>query len=327
MFAHPHARGLWPYNLHTFMPATADAATDGVASLRPAQLDLSRSDEELRPTFLAALSSLTPCLSVVNHGCEERLRSLARAMQQRIEPNAVASKAYAQQAHEFHEHAELAPAAAEVRSCLREVCVRVLGIAAADMPEALREQELDVRGRLCLREYPKQQADAADSSSDGAPPASAAKPPPLRLGAHCDSTLLTLLWADAPGLQVLEPRRAEALGWRPQHVLGLGLPTMMPLADPPDDEAASGEGGAAAPEPPPLTDEQWAYIDVDWPRDPLLLTIGASWLSSELMRERCPARCAALHRVVLPPGTHKRLSLPFLADLVSSGAAPAGGDR
>ena len=39
MFAHPHARGLWPYNLHTFMPATADAATDGVASLRPAQLE------------------------------------------------------------------------------------------------------------------------------------------------------------------------------------------------------------------------------------------------------------------------------------------------
>ena len=136
------------YSIHTFMPATADAATDGVASLRPAQLDLSRSDEELRPTFLAALSSLTPCLSVVNHGCEERLRSLARAMQQRIEPNAVASKAYAQQAHEFHEHAELAPAAAEVRSA----CVRsgVLGTLLQTCPRRAGAG-LDVRGRLCLR--------------------------------------------------------------------------------------------------------------------------------------------------------------------------------
>ena len=78
------------------------------------------------------------------------------------------------------------------------------------------------------------------------------QPPPrshLRFGSapHCDSTLLTLLWADAPGLQVLEPRRAEALGWRPQHVLGLGLPTMMPLPIHPTMKPLPERAGAAAP--------------------------------------------------------------------------------
>ena len=316
-------------------------------TLTPPELDLSRSDAELRPLCLTALSSLTPVLSLVNHGCEAKLRTLSLAMQQSIkqqqqqqqQQRATSSdgdelEPYAQQAHEFAEHAALAPAATEVRSCLRAVCQRVLAIADPALDEPLlRQCGLDVQGRLCLREYPKlPSADEAGRSlpeaAERAPaeaPASARTslqappppPPPPRLGAHCDSTLMTLLWADAPGLQVLEPARAEALGWRPQHVLGLGLPMMAPLAADSDDAGGSEEDGAAAPaEPPPLTDEQWAYVALDWARDPLLLTIGASWLTSDLVRERCPARCAALHRVVLPSGSHARHSLPFLADLV-----------
>ena len=269
------------------------------------------SDSALRPTCLRALNSLTPMLSLVNHGCEKKLRALGEAMQAQVVGDD--SKDYAQQAHDIS--GELAPAAAEVRDCLRSVCLRVLTIADASLAESLHERRLDLRGRLCLREYPKladappQQSPAAESAPAPAPARAAAAEAAPRLGAHCDSTLMTLLWADAPGLQVLEPERAAALGWRPQHVLGLGLPMMIPLADAEDGEASSAE-------PPPLTDAQWAHVEHDWARDPLLLTVGASWLSSDLMRERCPARCAALHRVALPPGVQQRHSLPFLADLV-----------
>jgi hypothetical protein len=298
------------------MSISSASGDEAATTLSPPELDLARPDAELRPTCLSGLSSLSPCFSIVNHGCEAKLRALARAMQRRIERRDGAR--VQQQAHEFADHDELAPAAAEVRSCLRSICLRVLSIASAGMAEALRERELDVAGRLCLREYPKLPEEAAAPGSappqqPAEPPPAEEAPPPPRLGAHCDSTLMTLLWADAPGLQVLEPRRAEALGWRPQHVLGLGLPMMAPLADDADDD---GEGGAAAPDPPPLKNEHWAYVEHDWARDPLLLTVGASWLSHELVRERCPARCAALHRVVLPPGVTQRHSLPYLADFV-----------
>ena len=319
-------------------------------TLRPQELDLSLSDSALRPACVHALNSLTPTLSLVNHGCEKKLRALAAAMQAQVVGEGENPKDYAQQAHDIS--GQLAPAADEVKSCLRAVALRVLGIAlgSPEAGEVLGQHDLDLQGRLCLREYPRQQqqqqevptADAADavgkinseavtapstastastpstpSLSTPSPPSPPPPPPPPRLGAHCDSTLLTLLWADSPGLQVLDPARAEALGWRPEHVLGLGLPTMMAAPSGDDD---GGRDDAA--EPLPLTDSEWATIDLDWARDPLLCTLGVSWLSSAVVAERCPARCAALHRVVLPEGGPARHSLPFLADLV-----PAEGRR
>ena len=67
--------------------------------------------------------------------------------------------------------------------------------------------------------------------------------------------------------------------------------------------------------PTELREDQWATVDLPWSQNPLLFTVGTSWLTAELT-SACPARCAVLHRVVLPT-QRVRHSLPFLADLVS----------
>ena len=204
-------------------------------------------------------------LEIINHGCESKCRSLAAAVKKGIRHDD--GSIPPQQAHELDNEA-LAP---PLKQCLRGVCLRVLRIVLNDpsLAQSLAAQNLDVQGRLCLREYPPAVSPAA---------------PPQRLGAHCDSTLMTLLWADGPGLEVLDP--IKAADWQPKDILLYGLPTM----------------GAIGDEPAELRDDQWARVELDWSRDPLLLTIGTSWLTNELVSSRAPAKCAVLHRVVLPSG-------------------------
>lgn len=104
-----------------------------------------------------------------------------------------------QQAHYLS--GPLEPAAAELRGALTTLCWRLLDIVSggsASVELAARGERL--RGRLCLRAY------AAADGRDGV----------VRLGAHIDHTLLTLLWADAPGLEVFapaEPAAARATSW------------------------------------------------------------------------------------------------------------------
>ena len=87
------------------------------------------------------------------------------------------------------------------------------------------------------------------------------------------------------------------------------------------------------------TDEEppqaiWATVRLAWDQDPLLMTLGTSWMCHRLTTECCPARCAVLHRVALDPATcdlslpaetlraghgantSARHSIPFLVDVV-----------
>lgn len=270
----------------------------GPRALHPPALDLSRPDAELRPICAAALQSLTPALEVLNHGCEQRLREMAAAAQHTITRDADGPPP-PQQAHDLD--GSLAPDAEALRGCLRRVGLRVLGLAlGVDEPSlvaSLGADELDLEGRLCIRAY----AGSVDAASS--PP-----PPTQRLGAHCDSVLLTLLWSDAPGLEVLDPVAASE--WTPEAVLSYGLPTM---------------GDAS--EPAMLRDDQWARIELDWAKQPLLFTVGTSWLRHPLTTARAPARCAALHRVCVPTtAATPRHSLPFLADLVPRSSSAARRD-
>ena len=84
--------------------------------------------------------------------------------------------------------------------------MRALRIALDDprLDSSLAERSLDLQGRLCLRAYPP--AQDSDTNEQF-----------MRLGAHCDSTLCTLLWSDGPGLQILDP--AAASDWSCTEVL------------------------------------------------------------------------------------------------------------
>lgn len=286
-------------------------------TITPPTLDFSQSDKVLRPLCAAALQSLTPMLAIVNHGCENKLQELAAATKRRIDAVATESGAAPppQEAHALD--GDLEPAAEALRGCLRSVSMRMLrlalGMDETAIDQALRAQQLDVQGRLCMRAYPASDAPApapapadAHALPSAPPPAPSASP---RLGAHCDATLMTLLWADSPGLEVLDPRTAS--DWKPEAILRYGLPTMGPVDD---DEDESG--------PAVLRDDQWASVELAWSLQPLLFTVGTSWLSHPLVMHAAPATCAALHRVCLPPHRGQpRHSLPFLADLVPCAAA------
>ena len=264
-------------------PATAPPITN---EIRPPLLDLSLADAELHDVAFPALTNtLTPMVGLINHGCEGACAALAQAMRDQIATSGGLDGGVKQQACQMDEGEPCAAAAAELRTCLRGVCLRALRIALKDesLERTLAAASLDVQGRLCLRAYPA--VAPCDAGADL-----------VRLGAHCDSTLVTLLWSDGPGLQVLDPKRAAE--WEPGAVMRYGLPTMG------DVDAVS-----------ELRDDQWAMVNLPWASNPLLLTLGTSWLSAELTSSSCPARSAVLHRVTMAT-ERTRYSLPFLADLV-----------
>ena len=272
--------------------------------MRPPVLDLSLDDETLRPACVEGLDTMSPMFAIVNHGCESKLRDLAASMRTQIAKGPTTT--CAQRAHDID--GELAPVGQSVRECLRGVCLRVLGIVLGDraVEASLADRGLDLQGRLCMREYPANPAAMAAAASSNGVTHDGCRSQAPRLGAHCDNTLLTLLWSDGPGLEVLDPARAD--GWTRDQVLQYGLPTM-------------GEVSEIA----ELRSDQWALVDLEWANHPLLLTIGSAWLSNELVSSVCPARCAVLHRVVLSP-ERARHSLPFLVDLVPLAATGEPGE-
>lgn len=117
------------------------------------------------------------------------------------------------------------------------------------------------------------------------------------LGPHCDATLFTLLWSNAPGLQVLDPKRVA--GWTAQHIREFGIPSMCSIED----------------APPDITEEQWATVDIPWAEGVMLFTLGTSWHLYEQMTGAVPTKSAALHRVTVSGLSRDRLSLPFLVGL------------
>ncbi len=268
------ARTRWeatPFTLISLL-ARRMAQPASASDITPVALDMRCPDEHLRRTARAALeNTLTPMLSLHHHGCSEQLAELAARA--RAHHSLDGGSLPPQSACDFD--GPLEPLARDTSAKLTALCTRLLKILAGDTAPALE-------GRLCMRTYPQ-----AAAHEDGAT---------LRLGAHLDNTLFTLLWSDSPGLQVLHPERARE--WTPERVLRYGLPT---LGD--ADEAVA------------LREDQWATVQLPWDEGPLLLTLGCAWLSSPLPTAAPRAQCAVLHRVVAPP--RDRHSIPFLVDLKS----------
>jgi hypothetical protein len=237
--------------------------------VRPQVVDLrADSEAEVRRKCHEALEgTLTPMLALRNHGCETVCADMATRAR---EHHSTASITEAQQACELD--GPLASLADVARNELTALTYRLLAILAggdADIGQ--------LEGRLCLRAYPAQHEET------------------VRLGAHCDATLLTLLWSNAPGLQVMDPETVP--DWTPEDVMGYGLPSM---------------AGA----PKLLQDSQWAEVDLPWTDGCLLMTVGTAWMSHPAKARLPAARSAVLHRVVAHSGV-ERVSLPFLVDTVA----------
>jgi len=116
------------------------------------------------------------------------------------------------------------------------------------------------------------------------------------LGPHVDATLFTMLWSDGPGLQVLNSSDAAKT-----DVTQFGVPSIGPSAC-----------GIE------LKEEDWSDVGLFWEEDLLLVTVGQEWIDLGKMHHNgllSEAKCAALHRVRLPPGP--RCSFPFLVRVVS----------
>ena len=265
--------------------AAEPARTARERLLTPPILDMRRTDEQLRELCKGILrDSLTPMVALAHHGCEDHCAALVTSALL-IRNAASAPETAPQTAYEFDTHHPLQEQATKARDALQELAIRMMCIIAGPgVLESLGCRGQRLEGRLKMRSYPSggnQQL------------------PVQRLGPHCDATLITMLWSDAPGLQVVDP---STLGteWTAQHLMNYGLPSMGPM-------------------PPELKPEQWATVHVpDWEQGVLLLTLGTGWHQCAVAMERLPAKSAVLHRVNCAAGWRgERHSLPFFLDAVT----------
>ena len=136
-------------------------------TITPVALDMRLPDESLRETGRAAMrGTLTPMLAVHHHGCSEQLAELATraCAHHSLDDGTILPP---QSACDFD--GPLEPLAEATRAKLTALCSRLLEILTGEAPA--------FEGRLCMRTYPQGETQQ------------------LRLGAHCDNTLFTLLWA------------------------------------------------------------------------------------------------------------------------------------
>ena len=261
---------------------------------------MSQPDGVLRASAAEHLSdTLTPMLSIRNHGLEPYLRELAR----RTAAEHSAARDATDDPPDNFAHDLSAKDLEEARAGLTALCCRLLGMLLGE-EEAQRHR---LHGRLCLRVYPAQPVSALQCDGTNSTPSAASPPASTRLGAHCDATLFTLLWSDAPGLQVLDPVRAARSGWTVPDVVHFGIPFLGPVDCADDEEEGS---------PPELQDSHWATVEQPWSEGALLFSLGTAWDASGIGARELPnVRGAVLHRVATCAGQPARHSLPFLVDL------------
>ena len=241
--------------------------------LRPPICDLSQSDEKIKKIIYEALrDTLSPAMTIVGHGCEGMIRDLEQTLREKPRIKKVLQdENTSQEAFDIDE--SLAEKRKNLKMCLEKVCKRLLCLASTDTSSIP-----NVDGRLCFRVYPKHDKDK------------------IRLGAHVDHTLMTLLYSNCAGLEVLDSEICDSKVWDRERICSYGLPTV---------------GSSDA--PIMLREDQWTVVDMPWNRYPLLFTVGASWLSCNL--DLVKVKSPVLHRVVTNRNT-ERVSIPFLVDIL-----------
>ena len=126
-------------------------------------------------------------LCLRHHGCDDVLRSLATSARAQHETAATDQDIVPVPQQAYDLGGVLAPQAEQARAALLNICYRMLSILLGeDSKDALQARRQELSGRLCLRSYP---------SAEGLPS--------LRLGGHCDATLMTLLCMSALAVCVI----------------------------------------------------------------------------------------------------------------------------
>mmetsp|Transcript_20648 Transcript_20648/g.63107 ORF Transcript_20648/g.63107 Transcript_20648/m.63107 type:complete len:287 (-) Transcript_20648:173-1033(-) len=275
-------------------------------TVSPVSADLGQAQSLREVCVQAFQDTLSPMLILRGHGCEDACAELVSAAKRQL-----ASASSTCPPNREHQRAHLlegplAGKADTLRGCLLNLCWRVLddclGGNQGTAQEVFAQAGMELEGRLCVREYPRHLSH-----------------PEIRIGAHLDSTLMTLLWSDSPGLEVLHPPQASnptkstaqgsqgdyqnpSLAWTGEEVMRIGFPSC--------DGSATRE----------VLDHEWARVtlsnDEDWSAGPLLLTIGSEWLKFPPTAAAMPVVSAVLHRVAMPLNSPRdRFSLPFLVNL------------
>jgi len=131
-------------------------------SVAPAVVDMSQPGS-LRESARKLQGTIAPMLVLQNHGCERACAELAAAAREHLGSK---RERVSQTAHDLD--GPLAEKADALRACLLNVCWRVLDACVSDCGgretgarAVLADVGMELNGRLCLREYPTEQA--ADS--------------------------------------------------------------------------------------------------------------------------------------------------------------------
>ena len=239
------------------------------AKIAPVVVDMTRDEAEIKALIIGALQKAPPIFAATKYGFEDKFLHLVRALREK---------------HALHQHstdercvsislADLEDGLTEeelqmdLRALTSRICEIVLG---GEFARRLETEQLEMGGALSMRFYPRRSADLAATEAENL------------LGAHVDGNFITLLWSDAPGLQVPGPEAPL------DSYLSAGIPSI-------------GVSGATD-----MDDRDW--VDVEGPPGCLLVTIGQGWFQSAAAQLLGGVPCATYHRVsidgAMPAGTN-----------------------
>ena len=144
---------------------------------------------------------MSPAMTIVGHGCEGMIRELEQTLREKPEIKKVLQdEKTSQEAFDIDE--SLAKKHEKLKTCLEGVCKRLLCLASKETSKTT-----NVNGRLCFRVSKTRQGEW------------------VRLGAHVDHTLMTLLYSNCAGLEILDSGGLRLQVWNREKICSYGLPT------------------------------------------------------------------------------------------------------
>jgi len=230
---------------------------------RPVAVDFSKR-REMRDVIVGAVTeTLSPMFALTNHGLEKDIAVMVNALVKasngdvtshfRTDVDSAASfvgthdgeapSCVSIEMHSFLSNQQVLEFHAKLSRIVEELLVVMLDLKDRDMlhEAVLKQKQSQIGGRESVRFYPK--------NGDGL------------LGEHIDMNMITLLWSNGPGLQVLSP---NLKGIDPAAVRKVGIP------------CTTISTGAADPLAT-LDAKDWVSVDADWGKGVFLVTIGDEW--------------------------------------------------